>query len=220
MTYTESKKQCEAILRSHKIGESTNQEETNLLNAFFRFHHPDWFQKTNGEEVIRYDVKDSGIYGTKCLYLVTANNTTDIGFKGCLKVIKINEAYMDLNIYAACRNTIDKQIISPLRKKIESKLHAGEVVKSDVSSQIITSMHELHIDHYDKQFREVVAEFIKQEGRDYLFSKINMGEQNSPVTKFVDLKIVERFIAFHEANTKLRVLTRDENLSQRYKNTK
>lgn len=103
MTYTDLKKTCEAIPRSHKIGESTNSEETNLLNSFFRLHHPDWYEKTNGEEVVRYEVRDSGAYHTKCLYLVTAYQTTDIGFRGCLKRIPSSDSYMDFNIKAACR---------------------------------------------------------------------------------------------------------------------
>lgn len=213
MTYTEFKKQCEAIPRSHNIGESTTPEETNHLNSFFRLHHPDWYLKTKGEEVIRYDIRNSGTFGTKCLYLVTENSTTDIGFRGCLKNVPSNKAYMDFNIKAACRNAINKPIISPLRKKYELKLLAGEKIKSELSSQEIKTMHDLHIDHYDKPFKDIVDDFINQEGRESLFSKINMGEQDSPTTRFMDSEIINKFISFHNANTHLRVITRKENLS-------
>ena len=77
----------------------------------------------------------------------------------------------------------------------------------------ITDIHDLHIDHYDKTFNELVEEFINQEGREYLFSKINMGEQNSPHTRFVDSEIEARFVLFHNANTHLRAITKKENLS-------
>ena len=203
MTYTDLKKTCEAIPRAHKIGESTSQEETNLLNSFFRIHHPDWYEKTNGEEVIRYEVRDSGAYHTKCLYLVTENQTTDIGFRGCLKNVPSSENYMDFNIKAACRYAIDKTIISPLRKEYEKRISSGEVIVSAISSNQITDIRNLHIDHYDKTFNELVVEFINQEGREYLFSMINMGEQNSPYTRFVDSIIDVRFISFHNANTHL-----------------
>ena len=152
MTYTDLKKTCEAIPRAHKIGESTSQEETNLLNSFFRIHHPDWYEKTNGEEVIRYEVRDSGAYHTKCLYLVTETQTTDIGFRGCLKNVPSSENYMDFNIKAACRYAIDKTIISPLRKEYEKRISSGEVIVSAISSNQITDIRNLHIDHYDKTF--------------------------------------------------------------------
>ena len=213
MTYTDLKKTCEAIPRSHKIGESTNSEETNLLNSFFRLHHPDWYEKTNGEEVVRYEVRDSGAYHTKCLYLVTAYQTTDIGFRGCLKKIPSSDSYMDFNIKAACRYSIDRTIISPLRKEYEKRIASGEVIVSAISSNQITDIHDLHIDHYDKTFNELVVEFINQEGREYLFSKINMGEQSSPHTRFVDSEIDARFVLFHNANTHLRAITKKENLS-------
>ena len=213
MTYTDLKKTCEAIPRAHKIRESTSQEETNLLNSFFFFYHPDRYEKTNGEEVIRYEVRDSGAYHTKCLYLVTENQTTDIGFRGCLKNVPSSENYMDFNIKAACRYAIDKTIISPLRKEYEKRISSGEVIVSAISSNQITDIRNLHIDHYDKTFNELVVEFINQEGREYLFSMINMGEQNSPYTRFVDSIIDVRFISFHNANTHLRAITKEENLS-------
>lgn len=74
-------------------------------------------------------------------------------------------------------------------------------------------MHDLHIDHYDKPFKDIVDDFINQEGRESLFSKINMGEQDSPTTRFMDSEIINKFISFHNANTHLRVITRKENLS-------
>jgi len=213
MTYTDFKKTCETIPRTHNIGECTNQEETILLNTFFRLHHPDWYEKTKGEEVLRYEVRDSGAYHTKCLYLVTACYTTDIGFRGCLKNIPSSESYMDFNIKAACRFAIDRAIISPLRKEYEKRIASGEVITSAISSNQITNIRDLHIDHYDKTFNDLVVDFINQEGRVFLYSKINMGEQNSPYTRFVDSEIDARFVSYHNTNTHLRAITKKENLS-------
>ena len=120
---------------------------------------------------------------------------------------------MDFNIKAACRYAIDKTIFSPLRKEYEKRISSGEVIVSAISSNQITDIRNLHIDHYDKTFNELVVEFINQEGREYLFSMINMGEQNSPYTRFVDSIIDVRFISFHNANTHLRAITKEENLS-------
>lgn len=132
---------------------------------------------------------------------------------GCLKNVPSSENYMDFNIKAACRYAVDKAIISPLRKEYEKRISSGEVIVSAISSNQITDIRNLHIDHYDKTFNELVVEFINQEGREYLFSMINMGEQNSPYTRFVDSIIDVRFISFHNANTHLRAITKEENLS-------
>ena len=105
MTFTEIKNKCAAICRNHNIGEYTSQEETNFLNAFFRSHHPDWFIKTLGENVIKYQIRDSGSHGTNCLFLITASNkTTDIGISKCKKKILCDDAYKDNNIRDACRD--------------------------------------------------------------------------------------------------------------------
>ena len=116
-------------------------------------------------------------------------------------------------IEPACRYAIDKTIISPIRKEYEKRISSGEVIISAISSNQITDIRNLHIDHYDKTFNELVVEFINQEGREYLFSMINMGKQNSPYTRFVDSIIDVRFISFHNANTHLRAITKEENLS-------
>ena len=214
MTYSELKKECQEIARSHNIGDITTHDETLLLNNFFRNHHVDWAKKTQDEEVLRYEIKDSGSYGTKCLFLITESICTDIGFKGCYKNIPCNEAYMNSNIHAACRHIIDKAIIAPLRKEYESKIQSGEIIVSDISSQKISCLHELHIDHYDKDFKDVVIEFTKQEGKDFLYSHINMGDENSSTTCFTDPGIAQRFIIFHNKNTHLRKITKRENLAR------
>lgn len=213
LSYTARKTQCQEILRLHKIGETTTSEETELLSAFFRLHHIDWFSKTQGEDVLTYRVANSKNHNTKCLYLVTDSNYEDIGFRGCYKEIPSTESYMDQNIQAACRYAIDEPIIRPLRKECEFKLRSGLVIKSAISSQPINDMKDLHIDHYDRTFYEVVCEFINLEGREFLFSKINMDEHKSSVTKFTDPNINLRFVSFHNANTHLRIITKTENLS-------
>lgn len=55
---------------------------------------------------------------------------------------------MDFNIKVACRYSIDRTIISPLRKEYEKRIASGEVIVSAISSNQITDIHDLHIDHY------------------------------------------------------------------------
>ena len=55
---------------------------------------------------------------------------------------------------------------------------------------------------------------------EYLYQRINMNEQMSTITKFVDENLVEEFVLYHDQHTHLRVVTKEENLSSLKKNKK
>lgn len=214
MTFTEAKERCAAILRAHKIGEITAPEETATLNEFFRKHHPKWRLKTNGEDVRKYIIKPAGTRGTKCLYLVTDSATTDIGIGRCKKVANMDERMKDTYIAAACRHAVDESVIAPIRRELKRRFQFGEPVYSELSGTRITNIHDAHIDHYNLTFKELVERFIEMEGRDYLFGNINFDEQSTSFTRFTDESIGRRFTCFHNGNTCLRIVTKDENLSR------
>ena len=213
MTFTELKEQCAAILRAHEIGEITTPEETAALNDFFSKHHPKWQLKTKGEEVRRYIIKPAGTRGMKCLYLVTDSTTTDIGIGRCKKVANMNNRMKDTYIAAACRHAVDESVIAPIRGELKRRFQFGEPVYSELSGARIADIHDAHIDHYNLTFKELVERFIEMEGRDYLFENINFAERNTPFTRFTDESISKRFSCFHNGNTHLRLVTKEENSS-------
>ena len=100
-----------------------------------------------------------------------------------------------------------------MKRDVIEKLNSGIEVKSEYSGKQITSKTGFQIDHFDVDFETLVNEWISHKGLEFLFSKINMGENNSTITKFIDDDISEEFIIFHDKNTHLRVVTREENLS-------
>ena len=79
---------------------------------------------------------------------------------------------------------------------------------------------DFHVDHYNLTFEELVDNWMKIKGMEYLYQRINMNEQMSTITKFVDENLVEEFVLYHDQHTHLRVVTKEENLSSLKKNKK
>lgn len=214
MNFTNKKGKVREILHSHNIGETTTDEETAFISSFFRIHHPDWYIKTKGINVVTYRVVKDPVYKTICFQLELEDGTTDdIGYGTLRAKPKDPVKYKHDNICAACRNAIDEAFIKPMRNEVLRKIDAGIPVYSDYSGNPIQDANSFQIDHYDLCFDELVTMFIVQNGLDFLYEKVNMGETLSTVTKFTDEKIKEEFIHLHENNTHLRVVTKNENLS-------
>ena len=213
MNFTEKKKEVRKILNSHNIGETTTKKDTDFISSFFRIHHPDWYNKTKGINVVRYRVVPA-VYNTKCFQLELEDGTTDdIGYATLRAKPKDPVKYKRDNICAACRNAIDEVFIKPMRNEVLRKLDAGDPVYSDCSGNPIQDANSFQIDHYDLCFDELVTMFIAEKGLDFLYENVNMGETLSTVTKFTDEKIKEDFIHLHKEKTHLRVVTKNENLS-------
>lgn len=216
MSFTSGRLVVKNILNSHQVGEFTTEEETSKVTSFFRVYHPEWYRKTNGMKVIKYAIRAEKTYryDGKCFYLVTEDGMeNDIGY-GKLKARPLEmKKYMHDNIAAACRYAIEEPCIKPMKRDVIEKLNSGIEVKSEYSGKQITSKIGFQIDHFDVDFETLVNEWISHKELEFLFSKINMGENNSTITKFIDDDISEEFIIFHDKNTHLRVVTREENLS-------
>lgn len=120
--------------------------------------------------------------------------------------------YARRNIAAACRRSIAEPCILPLYNQIKQKFINGIPVTSDYSNKIICTISDVQIDHYDLTFEELVSKWIDIKGLDYLFGKVNMGDQQSTITEFVDKNLNNEFVDFHNKHTHLRVVTKEENL--------
>lgn len=213
MNFTKKKEKVKNILNSLNIGDATTYEDTVFISSFFRIHHPDWYNKTKGINVVRYRVVPA-VYNTKCFQLELEDGTTDdIGYSTLRANLKESDKYKRDNICAACRNAIDEVFIKPMRDEVLRKIHAGKPVYSALSGNPIQDANSFQIDHYDLCFDKLVTMFIDQKGLDVLYENVNMGEAHSTVTRFTDEEIKEEFIHLHEENTHLRVVTKNENLS-------
>lgn len=216
MSFTSEKDTVKKILNSHKVGEFTTEEETLIISAFFRAFHPDWYDKTLGMKVIKYSIEPETTYrrNGRCFFLIREDGEKeDIGYgKLSAKLQDVGKIKFN-NIASACRYAIEEPCIKPKRDAVVKALNEGVEVKSNLSGKNITFKTGFQIDHYNENFETLVQKWIDLKGIDYLFSKINMGEHNSTITRFIDDKINEEFVDFHNKHTHLRVVTREENLS-------
>lgn len=203
---------CSEILKN-PIGYKTNTNETRFISTFLSMYHPDWSIKTKDEEVLFFEIRKADKY-TKCFYLITKSGySTDISFRnGVRKNNYDSDSYKRRNICAASRNAIDP-IISSIRKDAELKIQKDGFIRSEYSNAAIYSIDDIDIDHYDLSFDELIDKWISIKGLDYLYSKVNMNEQNSTITRYVDDEMIKEFVVLHNSNTHLRVVSREENRS-------
>lgn len=111
------------------------------------------------------------------------------------------------------RTAVKLPSIKPFRDRILKKFKEGLPVYSDLSGKSILDKGDFHVDHYNLTFEELVDNWMKIKGMEYLYQRINMNEQMSTITKFVDENLVEEFVLYHDQHTHLRVVTKEENLS-------
>lgn len=224
MNFTSGRNELKRILNSHKIGECTTEEETAFITTFFRRYHPEWYIKTQGLMlVVTYKItaeKDHKANG-RCFWLVLENGEkVDIGYNQLRAHLVDKEQYMRQNIAAACRTAVKLPSIKPFRDRILKKFKEGLPVYSDLSGKSILDKGDFHVDYYNLTFEELVDNWMKIKGMEYLYQRINMNEQMSTITKFVDENLVEEFVQYHDQHTHLRVVTKEENLSLLKKNKK
>ena len=150
----------------------------------------------------------------RCFWLVLENGEKmDIGYNKLRAHLVDKEQYMRQNIAAACRTAVKLPSIKPFRDSILKKFKEGLPVYSDLSGKSILDKGDFHVDHYNLTFEELVDNWMKIKGMEYLYQRINMNEQMSTITKFVDENLVEEFVQYHDQHTHLRVVTKEENLS-------
>lgn len=206
MNKTETKKKCSNILNSG-IDNFTLGEDFDFLCDLFK-QHPRYKSKTKGQNIVCIKVKRAGRYNTKCFYIVREDGTeTDISVYTCIdgKEIKIK----DINM--ACRDAIDP-LIYKMRKSVKLPFVCP------VSGVIVNSMNDVHIDHYDLDFKDVVSRWIEENGgEDEIYNYISDTNDNETVTYFVNPEIKKNFIDFHNLNTHLRAIHKQANLTIRKK---
>ena len=79
------------------------------------------------------------------------------------------------DIHEAARNAIKNTVISVI-KDIKFP-HKSEMPNSNV---VIQSRDDAHVDHYDKDFSEVLADWIEQKGGiDVVYKKVKPTEPNN-----------------------------------------
>ena len=206
MNKTEIISKCRQILNSEVTVLEGGEDFEFLCDVFKR--HDEYELKTKGQRIIKISIRKA-TYGTKCFYITREDGTeTDVSFVSCLDSKK-NKKIKD--ICAACRESID-YIIKGLKEKLTFPLVCP------LSGVVIKNIKDVHIDHYDLDFKDVVDLWIQKNGGvDNLYKYVCETKDNETTTYFTDEGIKENFIKFHNEHTHLRAIHRKENLSTRKK---
>lgn len=206
MNKTELKKKCSNILNS-SIHSLIEGEDFDFLCNLFK-KHPEYELKTKGQKIVGITVKKADRYNTKCFYIIREDGSeTDISFNSCIDCD--NRKKKDIN--NACRDAIEP-IIFAKRKEVVLPF------KCPISGEMINNMNDVHIDHYNLDFKDVVSRWINIEGGvDTVHKYVCNTTDNKTVTCFTDSNIKNSFINFHNKNTHLRAIHKKANLTRKKK---
>ena len=164
-------------------------------------HHPEWKEK-EGVGIDHIEVRPDG-YEHKCFYLIRKDSTvTDISY-----ISSITPPSKKNQVKAACRTAI-RPIIEEVKNSVELPY------RCPITGDIITSMDDIHIDHYDMEFNDVFELWIKDKDLDWLYEDVMKSNvDGSTITSFKDESIIKDFIEFHNTHTHLRAVSKRANLS-------
>ena len=204
MNKTEKKNICKRILNSGKEVVDNRDDFEFLCNIFKE--HDEYELKIKNQKIIKISIKKSS-YGSKCFYITREDGTeTDISYVSCMDSKK-NKKLKDIR--SACRTAVEPLIIKE-REKIQFPY------KCPLSGIVMYSIKDVHIDHYDLDFKDVVDLWIQKNGGvDNLYRFVCETKDNETITYYTDESIKENFIKFHNEHTHLRTIHRKENLSTR-----
>jgi len=197
MTKKEMKQRMSEILKA-PAHECTGKEYDFALDVLKRHH--DWSEKSKRQKV-RIFTKPA-TYGTKCFWLVRQDGTaTDISYLQALNGKPSNRQ----DIAKACRHAV-KDVIEIARQKVKLGID-----RCPYTNEVLTAGN-LHIDHYNLKFAELVSYWIELHGEDRLLAEIDPGGDGQMEVKFASQSMANKFVKFHNSNTNLRAVSATANL--------
>lgn len=193
------KKHIQSVIKSHQIGDTVNDAVlTDLLLL-----HPDWHEKSQGMKRLylgRIYVEHAGVYSINILIeRDDCPSGMDISWNYCIKDC--------LN-----RNPLDPSLL--LNDHIyKVKAAARGAVLDQIESYRLNGMH---VDHcYPRTFARLLYLFLKIYGLKFSDIKVESIDGAKGGVKWADAVTIQKWQAFHRRFAKLRVLTPEENQSQK-----
>lgn len=170
-----------------------------LVLSVLQKHHA-WEEKSKNQSC-KICTKRA-MYGTKCFWLIREDGTqTDISYIQALT----GKPTKRLDVIKACRTAI-RPVISAVRSKVKEGHD-----RCPFTGEVLTAGN-IHIDHYNLKFSELVNYWIDQYGVDYLHSYVNESKDGDMTCYFTDERLVSEFVRYHNANTNLRAVSVFANL--------
>lgn len=199
MTKKEKIEKCQYILYSY-VGEVAYDEDVEFLYSIFE-QHSEWEQKKGCGVDFFYVGKSQ--YNNLCFFIKRLDGTsTDISFTSA-----ITKPSKRSKVIKACRTAIETEI----EKFRKENVVYGET-KCALSGHILIPQN-THIDHYDLSFKELFDKWIGAWDIDNLHDNyVCETKDNECKTYFIDQRVIDDFVRFHNGNTHLRAVTKDANL--------
>lgn len=197
MTKKEIKERLSKILSEpeHSI---TGQEYEFVLSVLQKHH--DWDEKSKGQQC--RIVTRRAMYGTKCFWLLREDGTsTDISYIQALA----GKPTPRQDVIRACRTAV-QPVISAFRAKVREG-----VDRCPFTDEILFAGN-IHIDHYNLKFSELVNFWIDHYSVEYLASYVNESKDGDMTCYFTDERLISEFVRYHNANTNLRAVSVYANL--------
>lgn len=198
MTKKQLQKTCKTILNKYSLGQFLTRSEAIFMGAIFK-NHPNWEQKRKMK--IRGVKVDKDQFGHRCFWLVFVDGSqTSISYITSIKAKCDSHRQL---LIKACRMAIIDEIF-----EVKKTVNYG-VDKCKFTGEVLTNEN-THIDHYDLKFNQMFKLWEKQ-------ININDVEVIKSGQKYFikDKKIESDFVDFHNANCKLRAVSKDFNLKRR-----
>ena len=215
MNKTRTLENLRRILSSYKSGDTVSEDDFNELMKHFQ-HHEHWNTTKCPSPLhvkrIEVDKSPSG-YPHNCFYVVRDDGSRiDISYKQVVEgefPTKRKEETINPDIVFACRNAI-KPMIDKFREIVFSKAK-GRIVHSGLTGKEfkIETRNDFQLDHYDKDFIDVVKGFVKS--NNITIDDVESVEGVSCEVRFKSEETIKSFIDYHNHNTNLRLTTPNEN---------
>lgn len=206
LNFTEKRKRCVFIKKiledsNNYIGQDNYPNIFNFLVDIFKTYHRDWNDKCKGHPIDRFIVQQASGQHTYCYYLVIGDTKVDIGMKG-LRKNSYKDSVRKEDIKAACRSAI-KPVIDKFKNQFnypfECPIMEGEKF----------GRNDVDVHHFDKDFDTVVLSWINEKNNiDNICKKINDKSDENCDTHFIDEKLINDFIEYHNCNSKLLLLSK------------
>ena len=193
----EKQRATEILNRTELCDEVSETDRDFLVDSVFS-RHPFWHQKTKGKKIVSVYVDKAPEHNTRCFYIVRSDGTfTDIGLSRCFK-----KSYDEIAM--ACRTAVAPEI-AEFRYSLQFPLTCP------ITGRVLNYLSEVHIDHYDLTFSDLVKAWTK--GKDAEELQLEAPHDGKSAVRFADRFVEADFVRFHSQYTHLRAVSVEANLS-------
>lgn len=197
-------KEIEAIIEKDVI--YSEGEIFNKIDNYFKQSYKYARRSKNG--VKGYIFTNNKRWGSSnfCFYLIDSKDNYIEFSKNIQK--KQPKNYKKIEVTKAFRTSIEPEILKFKKNFIP------HITRSQISRQVIGEYKNMHVDHFDDDFRVVVNLFLKRYNKSFddLFQYVEVDES---VRSFNNQNLIKAFIKFHNSHTNLRFVTKQENLKRK-----